>query len=332
MNGYRAPWWLPGRHLQTVLPSLVRWPCISYNRFVAPILRWPCITYARERWSTPDQDFIDVDSTGDPAAPHWFVLFHGLEGNSQGHYARRLAAEALRKRWYMAMPHFRGCSGRPNWRLRDYHAGASEEIDWILRRFAARHGAPVFAGGVSLGANALLKWLGESGDAAKQVVHAAVAVSAPVNLRSTGHELATGLSLLYSKFFLQWNLRKKALDKLKHFPGAFDPHRVKDAKSLRDFEDAVTAPVNGFRDVGQYYACGSAAQLLDGIRVPTLVLNARNDPFLGEHVLQAVDKENPRPSQTLTFEFPEAGGHAGFADGCGWLAKRVFGFLAPGMP
>src|SRR5947207_7697776 len=132
-----------------------------------------------------------------------------------------------------------------------------------------------------------------------------------MNLRSTGYELANGLSVLYSRFFLRWNLRRKALAKLKRYPGAYVPGCVKAAATLREFEDVVTAPVNGFRDVEQYYACASAAQFLGEIRVPTLVLNARNDPFLGEHVLHAVEKQHPpRPGGAVTFEFPATGGHA----------------------
>jgi predicted alpha/beta-fold hydrolase len=328
MTGYCAPWWLPGRHLQTLAPALIRWPCVTYNRYIAPFLRWPCMTYVREAWTTPDQDFIHVDSVGDESSPNWLVLFHGLEGTSRAPYARKLAARALANGWYVAMPHFRGCSGKPNFKLRDYHAGASDEVDWILREFREKHGSPVFVAGVSLGANALLKWLGETGEAAQDIVRRAVAISAPVNLHTTGLELSRGLSLLYSKLFLRFNLRTKALGKLKRFPGAYDPRRVAAAASLRDFEDSVTAPVNGFRDANHYYACASAAQFLGGIRVPTLMLNARNDPFLGEHVLHAVQRENPQvPGSALTLEFPSEGGHAGFADGQGWLAKRVLSFL-----
>jgi predicted alpha/beta-fold hydrolase len=348
LTGYRAPWWLPGAHAQTILPSLVRWPWITWNRYNAEFLRWPCITYTREYWATPpwdkrelrpdpplrpeqlpDEDFIHVDSVGEEAAANWLVLFHGAEGSSQAVHARRLAARGLADGWYLGMPNFRSCSGRPNLQLRDYHAGCSDEIDWILRRFRQRHGGKLYVAGVSLGANALLKWLGQMGDKALEVVHGAVSVSATFDLRVTGANLARGFSRLYAKHSLANDLRAKAREKLKRFPGAYDARRVCSAGTLRDFEDAVIAPVNGFRDVADYYARASAGPWLRAIRVPTLILNARNDPFMAEHALDAAQRENPsRPGSPLTFEFPLEGGHAGFADGCGWLVERIFRFFA----
>ena len=133
------------------------------------------VAFARERWETPDGDFIDVDFVG-RGRP--LVLFHGLEGCSDSHYARALAAHALSSGWRLAMPHWRGCSGEPNRKPRAYHSGDSEEVDWILRKFSS----PVHAVGISLGGNALLKWLGERGDAALSIVRRAAAVSAPIDL------------------------------------------------------------------------------------------------------------------------------------------------------
>ena len=336
MNGYRAPWWLPGRHAQTILPSL--W-CLPY------------ITFRRDRWRTPpyedrilkpdpplggnppqDDDFIDVDSVGDPGASNWLVVLHGLEGSSQSAYARKLAKHAMAKNWYLAVPHFRGCSGWANERLRDYHSGSSDEVDWILRRFKEKLGngeeKRLFVVGSSLGANALLKWLGRREDEAKKIVNAAVSVSAPFELSETAARLARGFSLVYSKAALANNLRGKALEKLSRFPGAYDKRLVKRAATLRDFEDAVVAPVNGFRDANDYYARASARPCLHKIRVPTLVLNARNDPFMGAHVLDALLGEVPHGGDApLSFEFPGEGGHAGFADGKGWLVDRIFEFL-----
>src|SRR5258708_11335087 len=316
MNGYRAPWWLPGRHLQTLVPSLIPWP-------------W--ITYTRERWPTPDgRDFIDVHWAGPENAPRLLVLFHGLEGNSAGAYARRIGAEALRRGWRFAVPHFRGCSVELNRALTDYHAGASDEVDWILREFRKRHGH-LYAAGVSLGDNALLKGLGEPGAAAGDVVRGAVAVSAPFDLSVTGAVLGRGFSRLYGKHFLANNLRWKALRKLEPdmFPGAYDRCRVNKASVLSEFEDAVTAPVNGFLDAHDYWARSSAGQFFNRIAVDTLALNARNDPFLPDHVLRGAERRRALIPPNVQFEFPAEGGHAGFADGAGWLGNRVADFLAP---
>ena len=172
---YVAPWWLPGGHLQSIWPSLRRPPRVSMQR---------------SRWPTPDGDFIDVDFAGDPLAERLLVLFHGLEGGSDSHYARALAGYGESHGWRVAIPHFRGCSGEPNKLPRAYHSGDSDEVDWILRRF----GKPVYAAGVSLGGNALLKWLGERGGAAREVVLRAAAVSAPLDVAASGETLDLGLN------------------------------------------------------------------------------------------------------------------------------------------
>ncbi|HKW38181.1 MAG TPA: alpha/beta fold hydrolase, partial [Burkholderiales bacterium] len=184
---YRAPWWLPGRHAQTLYGVL----------FARARIAWK-----RERWDTPDGDFIDVDRLpGAPGAP-LVVLFHGLEGSSSSHYALALARELRRRAWGGAIAHFRGCSGEANRLPRAYHSGDSAEIRWILRRFsAASRDAPLFAAGVSLGGNALLKWLGEDAEA-KNVVAAAAAISAPVDLMAAGAALERGFNLVYTRAFL----------------------------------------------------------------------------------------------------------------------------------
>lgn len=316
MNGYVAPRWLPGAHAQTILPSL--WP-------------WPRLAYTPQRWNTPDGDFIDVHWAGPANASRLLVFFHGLEGGSSGAYARRIGTEALRRGWRFAVPHFRGCSGEINRALTDYHAGASGEIDWILREFVRQQGGPVYAGGVSIGANALLRWLGEQRANAGNLVRAAVAVSAPIDLSMTGAALARGFSRVYGKHFLCDDLRWKGLRKLEPdmYPGAYDGRRVRAAKVLRGFEDAVTAPVNGFLDARDYWTRTSAAPFLDTIAVHTLLINARNDPFLPDHVLRAAERRRAQIPQMVEFDFPDEGGHAGFADGNGWLGSRVADFLAP---
>ena len=317
MNGYVAPGWLPGAHAQTILPSL--WP-------------WPSLTYTPERWNTPDgRDFIDVHWAGRQDADRLLVLFHGLEGNSGGAYARRIGAEALRRGWRFAVPHFRGCSGELNRALPDYHSGASGEVDWILREFVRRNRRPVYAAGVSLGANALLKWLGELRAGATSLVRGAVAVSAPIDLTTTGAALGRGFSRAYGKYFLCRNLRWKGLRKLEPdmYPGAYDGRRVRAAKLLADFEDAVTAPVNGFLDARDYWARSSAGPFLDTIAVHTLLINARNDPFLPAHVLRGVERRRAQIPAIVEFDFPDEGGHAGFAGDNGWLGRRVADYLEP---
>jgi hypothetical protein len=286
----------------------------------------PRVPLRRERWETPDGDFIDVDFCGDPGAGEELVLFHGLEGCSDSHYARSVAAHAVRLGWRLAIPHFRGCSGEPNRRPRAYHSGDSEELDWILRKFPR----PVRAMGVSLGGNALLKWLGEQGEAARSRVRRAAAVSAPIDLAAAGNALDRGLNrLLYTRHFLA-TLRPKSLAKLALFPGLYDAEAIRAARTFREFDNLVTAPLHGFRDTDDYWSRASSGPHLAGIRVPTLLLNARNDPFLPEHALLAAARE---AAPSVVLEFPATGGHAGFLAGPfpgrhGWLAEHVLEFLA----
>lgn len=311
---YAAPAWLPGGHLQTIYPAI-------------GIAR-PRVLYRRERWDTPDGDFIDIDFVdGRPGQP-FIVLFHGLEGSSDSHYARALMARVAALGWSGAVPHFRGCSGEPNHAPRFYHSGDAAELDWIIRRLSARrsdasHGK-FYAAGVSLGGNALLRWLGESQHQA-ELVDAACAISAPLDLAGGGAALSRGLNLLYTRMFLQ-TLKPKCLHKLKQFPGLFNRERMLRARNLYEFDNVVTAPLHGYRDTDDYWHRASAKHVLSDITVPTLVLNAKNDPFLPARHLPS------SASARVTLDYPEEGGHVGFAVGglpgqIGWLPQRMLRFL-----
>jgi uncharacterized protein len=311
---YAAPAWLPGGHLQTIYPAI-------------GIAR-PKVLYRRERWDTPDGDFIDIDFVdGQPGRP-FIVLFHGLEGSSDSHYARALMARVAALGWSGAVPHFRGCSGEPNHAPRFYHSGDAAELDWIIRRLAAcrsnaSHGK-FYAAGVSLGGNALLRWLGESQHQA-EIVDAACAISAPLDLAGGGAALSRGLNLLYTRMFLQ-TLKPKCLHKLKQFPGLFNREHMLQARNLYEFDNVVTAPLHGYRDTDDYWHRASAKHVLSDITVPTLVLNAKNDPFLPARHLPC------SASARVTLDYPEEGGHVGFAVGglpgkIGWLPRRMLHFL-----
>jgi predicted alpha/beta-fold hydrolase len=288
------------------------------------------VAYRRERWDTADGDFVDVDWLDRPSiagdAP-LIVLFHGLEGCSGSHYAHALMAEAARRDCRAAVIHFRGCGGAPNRLPRAYHSGDSAELDWMLRRLRSLHEGPVHVAGVSLGGNALLKWLGEQGEAAADVISTAAAVSAPVDLAAAGDALGRGFNMVYTRAFLA-TLKHKSLAKLEQHPQLYDAARVRRAGTLRAFDDVVTAPLHGFRDADDYWTRASSKPWLSRIRLPTLVLNARNDPFLPESAL-------PRPDEVSTAvstEFPAEGGHVGFVSGpfpgnLTWLPRRLFEFF-----
>ena len=303
MRNHRAPPWLVGGHLQTVWPALV-----------ARHFQGPAPGFRRERWATPDADFVDVDwqvdapAPPDPAAP-LLVLFHGLEGSSASHYAHAFAHAAQARRWRFAVPHFRGCSGELNLAPRAYHSGDFEEIGWMLARLRAGHRGPMFAVGISLGGNALLRWAEEAGDAARTTLKALAAVSAPLDLAAGGHAIGRGLNrLLYTRMFLR-SMKPKALAKLAQHPGLFDRERLLAARSLYAFDDVFTAPLHGFRNADDYWSRGSARPHLHRIRVPALVLNAQNDPFLPAASLPRKDQAGA----CVTLWQPRHGGHVGFA-------------------
>jgi predicted alpha/beta-fold hydrolase len=307
---YRAPLWLPSGHLQTIYPAM----CIAK----------PAVSFRRERWDVHDGDFIDVDFIdGAPGQP-FVILFHGLEGSSGSHYARALMAALQERGWSGAIPHFRGCSGELNRAPRFYHSGDAGEVDWIVRRLRQRVSGKLYAVGVSLGGNALLRWLGESQHQA-DIVDAACAVSAPLDLARGGESLGSGLNMIYTRNFLQ-TLKPKCLAKLDQFPGLFDRAALMNARNLYEFDNVVTAPLHGYRDTDDYWDRASAKHVLDDITVPTLVLNARNDPFLpGIHLPASA-------SGSVTLEYPAHGGHVGFSAGplpgrLDWLPRKLLHFL-----
>lgn len=307
---YVAPAWLPGGNLQTI------WAARFARRFdgVAPV-------YRRERWPTPDDDFIDVDWREDPlqerkgaAAPGpatavpLIVLFHGLEGSSASHYAQAFAAFAQANGLAFAVAHFRGCSGELNLAPRAYHSGDYTEIDWILRRFRSQYAGPIVAAGVSLGGNALMRWAAEMGTAAAPLVRAVAAVSAPLDLAAGGRAIGEGFNrLVYTRMFLN-SMRPKALRKLAQFPGLFDREALLQARDLYTFDNIFTAPVHGFRDTEDYWRRASAKPLLHRVAVPALLLNARNDPFVPAASLPRQDEVGA----SVTLWQPDHGGHVGF--------------------
>ena len=311
---YQAPRWIANPHLNTI--------------YAAVFAGKPAVDFRRERWDTPDGDFVDTDHVDGPAGSPWVVLFHGLEGSSDSPYARTLMHRVAGRGWRGTVVHFRGCSGEPNRLPRAYHSGDADELDWVLRRIRSLAGdAPVHAAGVSLGGNALLKWLGELGAEAAPVVRSAAAVSAPLDLMAAGAALERGFSVVYARHFLA-TMKARAAAKHARFPGSFDLDRMRRARTLREFDDVVTAPLHGFRDTDDYWTRASSKPVLGKVVVPALVLNARDDPFLPASAL-------PRPdevSAAITVEFPDTGGHVGFVSGAfpghiGWLPERLLHFF-----
>lgn len=300
---YQAPLWLPGGHLQTI------WPALYARRSHGPRPR-----YRRERWPTPDGDFIDVDWLAEgEGAPRdtLLVLFHGLEGSSASHYALAFADFCREHGLSYAVPHFRGCSGELNHGPRAYHSGDFEEVGWMLSQFRARHAGRIVAVGVSLGGNALMRWAGEMGAAAAHVVSAVASVCSPLDLTASGHAIGRGFNRqVYTRMFMR-SMKPKALQKLAQHPGLFKEKALRAARDLYQFDDVFTAPLHGFRGVDDYWARASAKPHLSRIRIPALAVNARNDPFVPTSSLPQAKEVGP----CVTLWQPAHGGHVGFASG-----------------
>lgn len=309
---YEAPWWLPGGNLQTIYAAL------RSQRYLAE-----APSFRRERWVTPDDDFVDVDFAQhgfqpvEPVAreeatpkrpPPLLVVFHGLEGSSASHYAEAFADVARVRGWACAVPHFRGCSGELNRAPRAYHSGDFEEIDWILRRFRSLHDGPIFAVGISLGGNALMRWAGEMGAATHGVVNAVASVCSPLDLAASGRAIGQGFNrLVYTRMFLK-SMVPKALKKLEQHPGLFSAEALLAARDLYAFDNVVTAPLHGFRDTEDYWKRASAKPHMRKIRIPALALNALNDPFIPAQSLPC----GADVSASVTLWQPREGGHVGF--------------------
>jgi predicted alpha/beta-fold hydrolase len=211
----------------------------------------------------------------------------------------------------MAVPHFRGCSGEINWAPRAYHSGDYEEISWMLQRFHDAHAGPIYAIGISLGGNALMRWASEMAHAATSVVDGIASICSPTDLTASGNAIDSGLNqLIYARMFLK-TMKPRAMQKLQQFPGLFDPQELIAAKTLYAFDNVFTAPLHGFRGTDDYWVRASAKPGLSRVKVPALVLNARNDPFIPASSLPTYD----HVSDSVTLWQPPQGGHVGFTSG-----------------
>jgi predicted alpha/beta-fold hydrolase len=309
-SAFRPAWWLPGAHLQTLWPSLTR-------PRPRPALR-------RERVELADGDFIDLAlGTGDGPT---VVVIHGLEGGIDSHYAGSTLAALAAAGFRPVFMHLRGCSGEPNRLPRAYHSGASEDLAAILAHLAlGPGGTPLAAVGFSLGGNLLLKHLGE---ASHPLVRGAVAISVPFVLRDAMLRLNIGLSRVYRHHLME-RLRAAYRRKRAALPGLADL----DLDAMRDFfdfDDQITAPLNGFAGAEDYYARCSCRPYLRNIRTRTLILHALDDPFMFRHTVPRPDELGPE----VRLELSRHGGHVGFVGGSlpwrpdYWLERRVVEFLS----
>ncbi|HEX5435690.1 MAG TPA: alpha/beta fold hydrolase [Gemmatimonadaceae bacterium] len=299
-RSYHPAWWIPSPHLRTL-----------WGKFCRP---FPRIPLRRERWDTADSDFLDLYRLDTAQAHARLLILHGLEGSPRSHYARGLIAQARSRGWAADVLVFRSCGAEPNRALRSYHSGETTDLDFVVRRLVmAEPECALVITGVSLGGNVLLKWLGERADDLPAQLRGAAAISVPYDLARGAQHISRGFSRIYQAHFLR-SLKRKAHEKRTRFPDCLSAHAIDAARTLRDFDDAVTAPLHGFRDADDYYTRSSAIGFLASIRLPTLLLSAADDPFLPASVLHdvaGIAAMNP----CLHPEFVERGGHVGFISG-----------------
>ncbi len=312
---YSPPRLFRGPHVQTIYAGRLR-------RVNGP-------AYRRERIETPDDDFLDLD-WATVGAVRVAILSHGLEGNTGRGYMRGMARALNRAGWDVLAWNYRTCSGEMNRRLRAYHSGATDDLDVVVRHALGHGYATAALIGFSLGGNLTLKYLGERGAEADPRLCRAVAFSTPCDLAAGAVELTRPRNRLYQWSFLR-SLRAKARHKAALHPGGVDLARLAAVRTLYDFDDAFTAPLHGFRDAADYYHRCSAVRFLDGIRIPTLLVNAVDDPFLAGDCYP-VDVARTHPF--LYLEMPDHGGHVGFVrfsdDGAYWSEARAVAFLEAG--
>lgn len=319
---YSPPRFLSGGHLQTLYASLVRRVDFPYDR--------------RERIETPDDDFLDLDwaESTSSAAPETeegrrvTVLVHGLEGSTDRTYMRGMARALVRRGWDVCALNLRSCSGEMNRQVTSYHSGKTEDLALVIAHVLDQGYSTIALVGFSLGGNITLKYLGERGPDLDDRIRRVVTVSVPVDLKASLHQISRLRNWHYTQYFLR-SLRRKIRTKAEQHPDAVHTEPLEDVRTLRDYDEAYTAPLHGFRDADDYYVRASSKPLLANITVPTLLVNAANDPFL---TASCYPRAIARTHDWLELEVPESGGHVGFVsfndEGEYWSERRAASFLA----
>lgn len=291
-SGFRPARGLENGHLQTIWPTLFR--------------RVPLITHERKRLELEDNDFLDLDWARHDVSQKLVIITHGLESNSRDTTVQGMAGAFFANGWDVLAWNMRGCSGEPNRLPRFYHSGATEDLSAVVdHAIAAYRYQKVALVGFSLGGNLTLKYLAET---RREPVIAAVTFSVPCNLQSSVERLDRAENQVYTRRFIR-SLRAKILTKKLLFPDHFDVTRLEKMRTFREFDSAYTAPLHGFSSAEDYWQQSSCGPLLGDIRIPTLLVNARNDPFLTP---PCFPESTAASSDFLHLEIPESGGHCGF--------------------
>ena len=311
---YHPPLLFRSAHLQTIYPTLFR--------------RVPLVTSRSERIQTPDNDFLDLDWSPPNGAKRLAILTHGLEGHSRGAYCQGMAGTLQRAGWDILAWNFRGCSGEPNHKLQSYHSGATGELQIVLDHvFSNTTYDEIILVGFSLGGNLMLKYLGDAGPSLDGRIRAAVALSVPCDLATSARKLEHWQNRLYMRRFM-WSLRQKVHEKALRFPDQITTDGLDIMRTFAEFDGRYTGPIHGFKDADDYWNQSSCISVLEDITIPTLLINALDDPFLTPACFpHKAAKANP----SFQMETPKHGGHLGFVEfneaGQYWSERRTVAFL-----
>ncbi len=310
---YRTPLLFRNPHMQTVFPSLLR--------------KVSGVTYQRERIETPDGDFLDVDASSVGSARAAIVL-HGLEGDSSRSYMLGMVRALNRSGWDAIAMNFRGCSGEPNRTLRLYHSGDTQDLDTVVSHVASKANYSELALiGFSLGGNVILKYLGERGNEVHELAKRAVVFSVPCELETGALKISSRPNRLYMQRFLRM-LREKIRAKMRIMPELINDNGYEQLRGFKDFDDRYTAPMHGFDSAEDYWRKSSSKPFLHSISVPTLLVNAADDPFLSP---ECYPFEEAGVNPNFFLEVPGHGGHVGFVSfnsgGQYWSELRAMTFL-----
>ncbi len=302
---FRPRWGLSNPHLQTIVASKLK--------------KSPFITTKQERIELPDGDFLDVNWSLKPSGPV-VCLFHGLAGGVNSLYIKDAFNVLESKGMRPALMHWRGCSGEPNRLARSYHSGATDDIEFFINLVRSRFtDNPVFALSYSLGANALLMYLGKQGSLSG--LQGAIAICPPLVLSIGADKLNSGITRIYQRHLLTEMRRQHELKRAAYPKLDLPPARI-ELNTFWKFDDALTAPIHGFKGAHDYYQRCSSRQMLPSIKTPTHILYALDDPFFTPAVLP----DESELSESVTLELADNGGHVGFiaaADEAPWLALRT---------
>ena len=311
---YKRPKWLFNSHLETIYPAIFR--------------KVELLKLTSERITTPDGDFLELDWYRN-ANSKLVIISHGLEGNSSRAYMLGMAKIFFKNGFDVLTWNFRGCGTEMNNQVIFYHSGATYDLDFVVKH-AEKNYEEIHLIGFSLGGNLTLKYLGEKKSSIPKIKKG-VAISVPMHLASSCEKISKGENTLYSKRFLK-TLKEKVVKKSLAHPGKIPVGTLRNIKTLSDFDDYFTGPLHGFSDAEEYYEVNSSLYFLDQIEVPSLILNAQNDPFLSEKCFPVHLSRN---LEKVFFEFPKYGGHVGFSpensDLPYYSEQRAIEFIAKGF-